>query len=252
MSDATQTGTAATLATFEAGQVGGRPDSLALWVYNTLRQAIIDGRMAAGSKPTEAALAKDLGVSKTPVREALRRLEQDGIIQTLPGRGLVVTELTIKDVEDMLELLRLMDAHAAYLAAQRRTHEQAARLAETARALLAAAEQHDVEGWSIADRPYHEIVLAASGNQLLRQTIRDVRRRLHRITINSGTRPERLLDCTHEHIRVADAIVRGDAEAAAALMREHIEAGVQVQAEVAVEAWAELPESQVPLEAVTT
>ena len=74
------------------------------------------------------------------MREALRRLEQDGIIQAVPGRGLVVTELTIKDVEDMLELLRLMDAHAAYLAAQRRTPLQAEQLASVTRALMAPAE----------------------------------------------------------------------------------------------------------------
>jgi DNA-binding GntR family transcriptional regulator len=142
----------------------------------------------------------------------------------MPGRGLVVTELTIKDVEDMLDLLALLDAHAAYLAAQRRSEEQAGRLALVARDLLAAAEGHDVAAWAVADKPYHEIVLTASGNQLLSQTIQDVRRRLHRITINSATRPERLLACTHEHLKVADAIVRGDAEMAAAMMREHIEA----------------------------
>ena len=67
-------------------------------------------------------------------------------------------------------------------------------------------------------------MLTASGNQLLRQSILDVRRRLHRVTINSATRPERLLACTHEHLAVAEAIIAGDAEAAARLMREHIDA----------------------------
>ena len=198
--------------------------SLTERAYQAISSAIANLEFKPGEALKQDHLARWLSISRTPVREALRRLEQDGIIQTVPGRGLVVTELTIKDVEDMLEMLRLMDAHAAELAAQRRTQEQADRLAAVARELLIKAERHDVEGWSIADKPYHEIILAASGNALLRQMIQDVRRRLHRITINSGTRPERLLACTHEHLEVADAIVRGDAAAAASLMRKHIDA----------------------------
>jgi DNA-binding GntR family transcriptional regulator len=198
--------------------------SLTERAYQAISGAIANLQFKPGEALKQDHLARWLSISRTPVREALRRLEQDGIIQTVAGRGLVVTELTVKDVEDMLEMLRLLDAHAAELAARRRTPDQAGRLAEVAQALLAAAERHDVEAWSIADKPYHEIVLAASGNGLLRQTIQDVRRRLHRITINSGTRPERLLACTHEHLNVADAIVRGDADAAAQLMRTHIDA----------------------------
>jgi DNA-binding GntR family transcriptional regulator len=198
--------------------------SLTERAYQAISSAIANLEFKPGEALKQDHLARWLSISRTPVREALRRLEQDGIIQTLPGRGLVVTELTVKDVEDMLEMLRLLDAHAAELAARRRTQEQADRLAAVARDLLIAAERHDVAGWSVADKPYHEIILAASGNALLRQTIQDVRRRLHRITINSGTRPERLLACTHEHREVADAIVRGDADAAAALMRRHVDA----------------------------
>jgi DNA-binding GntR family transcriptional regulator len=198
--------------------------SLTERAYQAISTAITSMELKPGEALTQDRLARWLSISRTPVREALRRLEQDGIIQAMPGRGLVVTELTTKDVEDMLDLLGLLDAHAAYLAAQRRTDEQAERLSIVARDLLAAAERHDVDAWSIADKPYHEIVLTASGNRLLSQTIQDVRRRLHRITINSATRPERLLACTHEHLQVADAIARGDADSAAALMREHIEA----------------------------
>lgn len=198
--------------------------SLTEKAYQSIASAIANLELKPGETLTQDRLARWLSISRTPVREALRRLEQEGIIQTAPGRGLVVTELTLKDVEDMLEMLRLLDAHAAYLAAQRRTSNQAERLATIAQELLAAAEQHDVEAWSTADKPYHEIVLAASGNQLLRQTILDVRRRLHRITINSGTRPERLLACTHEHVAVAEAIAQGNADAAAGAMAQHIDA----------------------------
>jgi DNA-binding GntR family transcriptional regulator len=198
--------------------------SLTERAYQAIARAIANLELKPGESLTQDRLARWLSISRTPVREALRRLEQEGIIQSVQGRGLIVTELTIKDVEDMLEMLRLMDGQAAYLAAQRRTEAQAARLMEISRALLDAAERHDVESWSITDKPYHEIMLEASGNQLLRQMIQDVRRRLHRITINSATRPERLLACTHEHLAVAEAVAQGDAEAAQRLMAQHIDA----------------------------
>src|SRR5436190_4657286 len=121
------------------GQTRDDVESLTEKAYQAISSAIARLELKPGESLTQDRLARWLSISRTPVREALRRLEQDGIIQTQPGRGLVVTELTLKDVEDMLEMLRLMDAHAAYLAARRRTSEQADLLAQMARALLAAA-----------------------------------------------------------------------------------------------------------------
>lgn len=204
-------------------ELNGDAYSLTDKAYFAISRAIANLELKPGESLTQDRLAKWLAISRTPVREALRRLEQEGIIRNVPGRGLIVAELTIKEVEDMLELLRLMDSHAAELAALRRTSEQAQQLVEVSTALLAAAERHDVEEWSSVDRVWHDIVLTASGNRLLSQSIRDVRRRLHRVTINSGTRPERLLDCTHEHVAVARAIAAGDSQAARDLMREHID-----------------------------
>ena len=129
--------------------------SLTEKAYQAISGAIANLELKPGEALTQDRLAKWLSISRTPVREALRRLEQEGSIQMVPGRGLIVTELTIKDVEDMLEMLQLMDAHAAYLAAQRRTPEQADQLAEISRKLLEAAERRDVEEWAIADKPYH-------------------------------------------------------------------------------------------------
>src|SRR5215212_3975578 len=102
--------------------------SLTERAYQAISLAIARLELKPGESLTQDRLAKWLSISRTPVREALRRLEQDGIIQTAPGRGLIVTELTIKDVEDLLEMLGLLDTQAAYLAAQRRTQAQAERL----------------------------------------------------------------------------------------------------------------------------
>ena len=157
------------------------------------------------------------------MREALRRLEQDGIIQTAPGRGLVVTELTLKDAEDLLEMLALLDTHAAFLAAQRRTQEQAEQLVAIARDLLVAAERNDIEAWEQIDHPYHETLLEAAGNLFLRRSIEDVRRRLQRLTYHLAIQPEHLLSGTHEHIALAQAIYDCQPKLAADIMRQHLE-----------------------------
>lgn len=198
--------------------------SLTEKAYQAISGAIANLELKPGEPLTQDRLAKWLQISRTPVREALRLLEQDGIIQNVPGRGLVVAEFTVKDVEDMLEMLRLLDGQAAYLAAQRRSADAARRMVEIAHALLGPAEQGDTKAWSLADKPYHELMLDAAGNRLLRQSILDIRRRLHRITISSSTRPSRLLVCTHEHIAIAEAIMSGDAGAAASCMQQHIDA----------------------------
>jgi DNA-binding GntR family transcriptional regulator len=157
------------------------------------------------------------------VREALRRLEQDRIIHTAPGRGLVVTELTIKDAEDLLEMLALLDTHAAYLAAQRRSQAQADQLVEIGQMLLVAAERNDLAAWEEIDHPYHETLLDASGNLFLRRSIEDIRRRLQRLTYHLAIQPEHLIAGTHEHVALAQAISERKAELASDIMRQHLE-----------------------------
>jgi DNA-binding GntR family transcriptional regulator len=197
--------------------------SLTEKAYRAISSAIARLELKPGEALTQDRLAKWLSISRTPVREALRRLEQDGIIQTAPGRGLVVTELTLKDAEDLLEMLAVLDTHAAYLAAQRRTQEQAEQLREIAQALLEAAERNDIEGWEKIDHPYHETLLDASGNQFLRRSIQDVRRRLQRLTYHLAIQPEHLIAGSHEHVALADAIYDRQPEVAAATMRQHLE-----------------------------
>jgi DNA-binding GntR family transcriptional regulator len=197
--------------------------SLTEKAYQAISSAIARLELKPGESLTQDRLARWLSISRTPVREALRRLEQDGIIQTAPGRGLIVAELTIKDAESLLEMLGLLDTHAAFLAAQRRTQEQAARLVAIACELMGAAERYDIEAWDRIDQPYHETLLDASGNQFLRRSIEDVRRRLQRITYHLSRQPEHLLAGTREHVELAQAISDGDADAAAAVQRQHIE-----------------------------
>src|SRR6266542_1625965 len=197
--------------------------SLTEKAYLAISSAIARLELKPGESLTQDRLAKWLSISRTPVREALRRLEQDGIIQTAPGRGLVVTELTLKDAEDLLEMLALLDTHAAYLAAQRRSPAQADQLVEISQMLLVAAERNDLAAWEEIDHPYHETLLDASGNLFLRRSIEDIRRRLQRLTYHLAIQPEHLIAGTHEHVAVAQAISERKAELAAEIMRQHLE-----------------------------
>ena len=210
----------------EALTNGHHPDddpSLTEKAYRAISNAIARLQLKPGETLTQDRLAKWLSISRTPVREALRRLEQDGIIQTAPGRGLIVAELTIRDAEDMLELLALLDTQAAAFAARRRSPAQGQRLVAIAEELMRAAERHDVEAWQEIDHPYHETLLEASGNAYLRRSIEDVRRRLQRITYHLSVQPEHMLEGTREHLEIAQAICDGDAERAAEQMRKHLE-----------------------------
>jgi len=204
------------------GQTRDDVESLTERAYQAISSAIARLELKPGESLTQDRLARWLSISRTPVREALRRLEQDAIIQTAPGRGLIVAELTTKDVEDLLEMLSLLEPHAAYLAAQRRTQEQAECMVEIAHSLLALAEQHESESWTEIDRPYHETLLDAAGNLYLRRSIEDVRRRLQRITYHLSVLPEHLVKGSHEHVALAQAIYDRDAEVAADIMRQHI------------------------------
>jgi DNA-binding GntR family transcriptional regulator len=205
------------------GQHRDDVESLTEKAYQAISGAIARLELKPGEALTQDRLAKWLSISRTPVREALRRLEQDGIIQTAPGRGLVVTELTIKDAQDLLEMLALLDTQAAYLGAQRRSQEQAERLIEIAQMLLIAAQRNDLVAWEEIDRPYHETLLEASGNLFLRRSIEDVRRRLQRVTYHLAVQPEHLLSGTHDHVALAQAIYDRKAELAADIMRQHLE-----------------------------
>lgn len=205
------------------GQPRDDDASLTEKAYQAISNAIARLELKPGETLTQDRLARWLSISRTPVREALRRLEQDGLIQTAPGRGLIVAELTIKDAENMLELLNLLDTQAAYLAAERRTPAQALALVQIAQRLMDAAERYDVDAWQEIDHPYHETLLEASDNLYLRRAIEDVRRRLRRITYHLSVQPEHMLVGTHEHLAIAEAIQASDPARAAELMRQHLE-----------------------------
>lgn len=197
------------------GRSGDDVVSLTEKAYQAITEAIARHDLKPGEPLTQDRLARWLSISRTPVREALRRLEQDGVIQSVAGRGLIVSELTARDVADMLELLQLLEERAAALAAQRRTPEQAQQVLAISEELLAAAQKHDFESWLRASRHFHDAWLTASGNSYLRQNVLNLRQRLQRVTYNLMVEPEFMLQSSQTQHTMATAIHQGEAHNAA-------------------------------------
>ncbi|GAA3223078.1 GntR family transcriptional regulator [Nonomuraea helvata] len=193
-------------------------------VYDVLRARILEHSMRPGDRVNIDALARELDVSQTPIREALARLESDGLVRKRPLVGYTVSPLlTRAEFDHMFEMRLLLECAAARLAAERATSEQRAAIIEEA-ATSIAQEPDDPGGWHAAftvhDARFHDLIAEASGNPLLRDGLErlHVHLHLHRRYFpyaHAGTTIE-------EHQRVAAAIEAGDPDAAEAAMRGHV------------------------------
>ena len=131
-------------------------------VFQTLRQAILRGTLQPGERLMEIHLAQKLGVSRTPVREAIRMLQLDGLVTMVPRRGAVVAEITISDLEDVLEVRAALEELAARKACQNMTPERLTRLRETAGRFAECLKKDDLMASAQADVEFHEIICEAT------------------------------------------------------------------------------------------
>ncbi len=198
--------------------------SLADQAHAALGEAIRTRQLAPGELLSEGKLAQRLGMSRTPVREALRRLEQEGLVVTRAGVGTLVGELTMVDIHEICETLAALDTAVAGWAAERGSDDVLASLLVCARTMEAAAQARDRTSWGTADNRFHELLTEAAANRTVRAIVTTLRGRLRRISLNSATRQDRLLACTEEHLRVAEAIAARQPEEARARMRAHLQA----------------------------
>jgi GntR family transcriptional regulator, rspAB operon transcriptional repressor len=200
-----------------------QPLPLTRLAYDRLRESILSGQMTPGEIYNEMALAKELGVSRTPVREALLELSSQGLVTFLPRKGVQVNYFTQQDVEEVYEIRNAVElAIVEKLARNPAAYdfsivEQA--LAENAR----AAEMHDAAAFLIADRTLHSELAILSGNRRMLAISSNLRDIIHLMSVEALTKPHRLEDVPVEHARVVEAIRRGDVEGAIDAMRHHME-----------------------------
>lgn len=191
-----------------------------------LRDAIVAGDLAPKSRLMEPELARQLGVSRTPLREAIRQLEVEGFLTTIPRVGTFVSEVGTRDVEDTYAIRAVLEGLAARQAAENPDPAAGPAL----RAILAELAQKtaDYRVYHEAAGRFHDAVFALSGNQRLQVMYRAVAHqvaRLRTLSLAVGRRPEVSL---REHRRIASAILRGKGPEAERLMRLHIEGALAV------------------------
>ncbi|WP_432489635.1 GntR family transcriptional regulator [Kineococcus sp. SYSU DK018] len=191
-------------------------------VYADVKAAILDRSLPGGHLLTEGEVAERVGVSRTPVREGLLRLQAEGLVHLIPKRGALVVPVSPAEVEDVLEARELVEVHTAARAWELRA-ELTGPLAGHLDAMRAAREAGDAWAFTAADRAFHATVVRAAGNEILAglyDTLRDRQMRMG-VAIVRGSR-ERMGTTLDQHAALLDALAGEDREHWLQLVREHV------------------------------
>lgn len=192
-------------------------------VFQTLRKAIITGELEPGERLMETQLGEKLGVSRTPIREAIRKLELEGLVVMVPRKGAQVAQITTKDIKDVLEVRAALEALAARLACQNMDHRDFLRLQLIIAEYEYAAKDHDIEVMIEKDVEFHETIFNATDNDKLIQLFGNLREQVHRYRISYIKNSEESDKVNEEHLELLAALKSGNAEVAAELATKHIE-----------------------------
>ena len=191
-------------------------------VFNTLRRAIITGEFAPGERLMEISLANRLGVSRTPVREAIRKLEQEGLVIMIPRKGAQVAKITEKSLRDVIEIRCVLEEFAASLACERITEEGKEKLKEAHRQFVEAAQTNDIIDIVEKDEQFHDAIFQATCNDRLITIINNLREQFYRYRMEYVKDIEQHSVLVTEHEQLLHAIFNQDSETAKQIMRTHL------------------------------
>lgn len=194
--------------------------------YAALREQIVDWQLAPGTVLGEVEVASRLGMSRTPVREALARLVADELVTALPGRGLVVADLSFENIRDLFELRDALESTAVRLAARRGDRELFGALADEFQAGPAMDDPSRRAYYDLVER-FDRAVDVAIDNPYLVAALASARTHLARVRRLARDNPARLLAASTEHLTIARAIADGDADLAAHATHVHLHNSLQ-------------------------
>ncbi|MEO8755979.1 MAG: GntR family transcriptional regulator [Casimicrobiaceae bacterium] len=196
------------------------------FAYRTMRRKILDNVWPPGHRALEQELALELGMSRTPVREALSRLQREGLVEVISRHGMSVLPVSADDMRDIYEMLTALEAMAAELAVRRKPSEaQLKPLLAASRDMGRALLANDLDAWAAADERFHLHLITLSGNRLLIDAVQNCWDRAHRarmVTLRMRPKPAH---STREHMDVVEKIRAGDARGAFNAHRAHRERG---------------------------
>jgi DNA-binding GntR family transcriptional regulator len=187
-----------------------------------VRNAILGGKLAPGTRLRQAELADQLGISRTPLREALMKLEQEGLIGRLPRGGLTVVELKFEEAIELYEIREMLDGLAAALTARKADEKITKLLQDHLKKMEKCVQKQNAHEWFIHHVAFHEAIMDASGNSRLMTLISNVRLSIQRFHPVLLTTPDRLDKAFQEHVAIFKAIKARDPNAAERLARLHI------------------------------
>lgn len=191
--------------------------------YADLRDRIVTLRIAPGAPIDEDVLGGELGIGRTPVREAIKRLALENLVTVFPRRGTFASEINITDLADISDVRMQLEGHAAYRAAQRITPGQQAELQQLLDELDRSQGSDDTEALMTLDARVHRFIHRAAGNPYLEDSLGRYFNLSLRIWYLVLDRLPHLFTRVHEHAELLQAIAAGDAERARAIITEHIE-----------------------------
>lgn len=199
-----------------------RSNSLHSRVYNRIRNDILNGVYEPGESLVELKLSEELGVSRTPVREALRQLELEGLVQSVPNKGATVRGVTEQDIQDIYTIRMLIEGLAARWAAEKITPEELEELKEAVDLEEFYTTKSNYGNLLRFDTRFHDIIFKASKSKPLMYTLSTFHRYVQKARRVSMSSPERAAEVLQEHKAILQAIIDRDADRAEKLMTEHV------------------------------
>ncbi len=200
----------------------GKPRSVGDAVYDALKAAITKGDLTPGQRLVERQLSLQLRTSRIPIREAIKKLEKDGLVEKLPKRGFVVKSVTEAEIGEIFGIRAVLESYAAYLATERLTDVLVKKLENSVRAYREALTKNDVERMMTANGQFHEIIYKASGSEQLCALINNFRDYISRYRRTLLTTHEFAKVSLEDHIRMLDAMSERDKDKVEELVRKHI------------------------------
>ena len=197
-------------------------------VFQTLRQAILKGILQPGERLMEIHLAQKLGVSRTPVREAIRMLEQEGLAITIPRKGAIVAGMTEKDMQDVLEIREALEELSVQVACDKITDEEIAELQKNMKNFEHSLKSGDLKKMAQADVEFHDVIYRATDNPKLINMLNNLREQMYRYRVEYLKNPQNHEQLLQEHEAIYKGIVEKDKSAVTEMIRKHISNQVAV------------------------
>ena len=191
-------------------------------VFMSLRKAILTGKINPGERLTEVKLGKLLGTSRTPIREAIRLLEQENLVTIIPGSGARVSRMTVSDLQDVMEVRSALEQLSAGLACERITEEEKAELYEAYNAFVRSTQSEDSIMIADADVRFHNLILKAAKNQKLGKILDGLADNIYRYRYEFIREDGHYEDLIREHKELYEAVISGNREVAEKSARSHI------------------------------